>query len=60
VSQRARRLVVGRNEHRRDSRPQRNETFTLRHVVTPLASGDAVTGLFFDFDEIAALLLRPI
>ena len=39
---------------------QDNESFTLHHVVTPLASGYAVTGLFFDFDEIAALLLRPI
>ena len=39
---------------------QGNETFTLHHVVTPLASGYAVTGLFYDFDEIAALLLRPI
>lgn len=39
---------------------QGNESFTLHHVVTPLASGYAVTGLFFDFDEIAALLLRPI
>ena len=29
-----------------------NETFTLHHVVTPLASGYAVTGLFYDFDEI--------
>ena len=37
-----------------------NETVTLHHVVTPLASGYAVTGPFYDFDEIAALLLRPI
>lgn len=39
---------------------QGNDTVTLHHVITPLATGDAVTGLFFDFDEIAALLLRPI
>jgi hypothetical protein len=39
---------------------QGNDSFTLHHVVTPLASGYSVTGLFLDFDELAALLLRPI
>ena len=33
---------------------------TLHHVVTPAAGGFAVTGLLFDLDDIAALLLRPI
>jgi hypothetical protein len=39
---------------------QGNDAFTLHHVVTPLASGYAVTGLFLDFEELAARLLRPI
>jgi len=39
---------------------QGDDSFTLHHVVTPLGSSYAVTGLFLDFEEIAALLLRPI
>ena len=39
---------------------QGNDTVTLHHVVTPLASGYAVTGLFFDFDEMVAFQLRPL
>jgi hypothetical protein len=37
-----------------------NNAMTLHHVVTPLTSGYAVTGLFYDFDEVAARFLRPI
>ena len=33
---------------------------TMHHVVTPLATGYAVTGLFYDLDDIAAHLLRPL
>jgi hypothetical protein len=32
----------------------------MHHVVTPLDGRHVVTGLLFDFDEIAAILLRPI
>jgi hypothetical protein len=39
---------------------QGSDALTVYHVVTPLASGQAVTGMFFDFDEIAAQFLRPI
>lgn len=38
---------------------QGNDTVTVHHVITPLASGYAVTGLLFDFDEMVALHLRP-
>jgi hypothetical protein len=33
---------------------------TMHHVVTPLATGYVVTGLFYDLDDIAAHLLRPL
>jgi hypothetical protein len=39
---------------------QGTTALTLHHVVTPLPSGYAVTGLFYDFDDLAARLLRPI
>jgi hypothetical protein len=36
------------------------ETLTMHHVVTPLDGRHLVTGLLFDFEEIATILLRPI
>ncbi|HEX4776406.1 MAG TPA: hypothetical protein VFW74_06520, partial [Acidimicrobiia bacterium] len=33
---------------------------TMHHVVTPTATGHAVTGMLYDLDDIVELLLRPI
>lgn len=33
---------------------------TMHHVVTPLATSYAVTVLFYDLDDIAAHVLRPL
>ena len=39
---------------------QSGETLTMHHVVTPGPTGFAITGVYVDFDEQVARLLRPI